>query len=154
MQKNVYDFVEKVVLDNCIKGNILDVGSLDINGSVKSIFKESVYLGIDLRKGKNVDIVMDSHNLSTFSDGFFDCVVCLEMLEHDSNPFLTIKEIYRLLPHNGLFILCVPGIEFPKHDCPADYWRFTKDGIKVLLRDFQIIEIKEEDKEVFCLARK
>ena len=154
MQKNVYEFVEKVVKENNIKGRILDVGSLNVNGCVKPIFEDSEYSGIDLRKGENVDFVMDSHDMSIWGEGFFDCVVCCEMLEHDSNPFSTLKEIYRMLPFGGWLILTCAGIGFPKHECPKDFWRFTADGIKFLLKDFKIIQITDVDKEVFCLARK
>ena len=153
MQKNVYEFVEKVVSENNIKGKILDVGSLDINGSVKAIFKDCEYIGIDIRAGKNVDRIMDSHYLS-FDKQTFDCVVCCEMLEHDKDPFATLAEIYRVLKDRGFLIITAAGIGFPKHDCPEDFWRFTDSGMRFLLDDFKIISLKEEKQEVFCLARK
>ena len=49
---------------------ILDVGSLNVNGTVKPEvmkFEPAKYIGIDIRKGKDVDKVVDAqHLLDTF----------------------------------------------------------------------------------------
>jgi len=42
---------------------ILDVGSYDVNGTVKKIFPLNKYLGIDLAKGPNVDMVLNGDKL-------------------------------------------------------------------------------------------
>ena len=42
---------------------ILDIGSYDVNGTVKKIFPLNKYLGIDLAKGPNVDVVLNGDQL-------------------------------------------------------------------------------------------
>ena len=46
-------------------GKVLDVGSQDINGSYRPIFEAMnwSYTGLDVCRGKNVDIVAPNHNL-------------------------------------------------------------------------------------------
>lgn len=94
---------------------ILDVGSQDINGNMRTYdflgnpptWLERAggeYTGVDLHAGRNVDRVMSSHALE-FGDGSFDLVLCLNMLEHDRNPEATIRECFRVLESGGEFVL-------------------------------------------------
>ncbi len=149
-QEKVHNFVKEQKEKYQIKGKVLDIGSMDINGSVKDLFDD--YVGLDMRQGKNVDIVANAHEIP-FSDAF-DCVVCCEMLEHDDNPFLTAKEIRRVLKVGGYLILTASGISFPKHEYPSDYWRFTGDGLRVLFKDLGILEVREDENEVYLIAQK
>lgn len=152
MQLKVYNFVKEQKEKYKIGGKVLDIGSLDINGSVRDIFSDCEYVGVDMRGGRNVDIVANSHCLPFQEE--FDCIVCCEMLEHDDNPFLTAKEIERVLKPGGYVIITASGISFPKHEFPSDYWRFTVDGLRVLFKNFEILEAREDENEVYLVARK
>lgn len=69
-----------------------------------------------------------------------DCVVCMEVLEHTLDPFGAVREMRRILKDGGYLLVSAPlnsRIHGPIPDC----WRFTEHGFKVLLRDFDIIEI-------------
>ena len=46
------------------KPRILDVGSMDINGSLKDVTSYSEYIGIDIKEGKNVDVVLNAHDIT------------------------------------------------------------------------------------------
>jgi len=63
---------------------VLDVGSLDINGSTREFFSNSDYTGIDIGSGKNVDIVVEGQNYDA-PDESFDVVISCECFEH--NPY-------------------------------------------------------------------
>lgn len=41
--------------------NVLDIGSLDINGNNRYLFTDYTYTGIDIGEGANVDIVCRGH---------------------------------------------------------------------------------------------
>lgn len=131
----------------------LDVGSLDVCGNVADLFTD--YLGVDMRMGKNVMKVMNSHRL-LFDDAQFDVVTCLDMLEHDDQPFDTAGEIYRVIKPGGYVIVTVPYLGHVKHDHPSDYWRFTKEAIEVLFRDFVTGFIEEDEvrQHVHYIGRK
>lgn len=45
-----------------------------------------------------------------YTDNFFDCIVCVELLEHLKNPWITMEEIRRVLKQNGLLVLTTPNI--------------------------------------------
>ena len=137
MTQEVMDYVKGLNL----KGKCLDVGSFNVNGCVREFFPE-YYIGLDMRPGPNVDIVAQANALP-FLNGIFDVVTCLEMLEHDRDMFGSIREMKRVLKPGGALVLTVPGIGFPKHDYPSDYWRITGDGLRVLFDGMERVEIKE-----------
>lgn len=61
---------------------VLEVGSLDINGSVRPLFGAAErYWGLDLVAGPGVDEVADAAHWSP-GDDRYDVVVCCEVLEH------------------------------------------------------------------------
>jgi SAM-dependent methyltransferase len=112
------------------EGRTLEVGSLDVNGSVRRLFSGD-YTGIDATKGKGVDEVMDAHAL-TYEDGSFDTVVSTSMLEHDAAFWQTLPEVGRVLRKDGIFILTSVSLNFPVHN-PPDYWRFLPDTWPLLM---------------------
>jgi hypothetical protein len=55
---------------------LLDVGSLDINGSLRDVCPSDVeYFGVDLEAGKGVDLVLADPYTYPFPDRHFDMVV-------------------------------------------------------------------------------
>jgi SAM-dependent methyltransferase len=91
---------------------VLDMGSLDINGSNRYLFEGCTYLGIDLARGKNVDVVAMAHE---FRGGPFDTIISTEMLEHDMHYPDTLRNACDLLKPGGLLLFtCATGTR-PKH---------------------------------------
>jgi SAM-dependent methyltransferase len=87
---------------------ILDLGSLDVNGSYKGYFGEScwTYRGIDLSKGPNVDIVLDDpYHWREVESGSADVVISGQAFEHIEFFWLTMLEIARVLKPQGLCCL-------------------------------------------------
>jgi cyclopropane fatty-acyl-phospholipid synthase-like methyltransferase len=83
--------------------SVLDVGSLDINGSNKGFFTDCKYTGIDIGPGNNVDIISRAHEYTT--DEKFDIVISTECFEHDEFWQLSIQNIVNnLLKDGGFFI--------------------------------------------------
>lgn len=151
MQDKVKSFVKKYIdLYNLKDKKCLDIGSLDVNGSVSDLF--SNYTGLDMREGNNVDIVANSHELPFKEE--FEVITCLETLEHDDNPFQTLEEIHRVLKLEGYVIITASGISFPKHAYPNDYFRYTSEGLKALMKKFEIIEAFEDNDEAYAIAKK
>jgi len=68
--------------DYFVGKNVLEIGSLDINGSVRQFFTGCDYTGVDLGDGPGVDIVCKGHEVP-FADRSFDTVISCECLEHD-----------------------------------------------------------------------
>ena len=136
-------------------GRVLEVGSLDVNGSVRNFYAD--YTGVDMRAGKNVDIVANGNNLP-FEDESYDKVLSLESMEHDQKFWLTFAELVRVLKPGGQLIVTTRGIGFPKHEFPFDYYRFTAESLKALFEDRGLVDVlsieNTEDGGVFGYGKK
>lgn len=115
---------------------ILDIGSQDINGSYKDIFNspEWKYRGVDMCKGKNVDIVLsDIYNWKEIRSRSVDVVISGQAFEHIEYIWLTMSEIYRVLKHDGLCCIIAPS-NGREHKYPIDCWRIYPDGFRALAK--------------------
>lgn len=126
---------------------ILEVGALDINGSVRDLFEaEGVeYIGTDMMEGKGVDVVVDGHDLmKLYSPEEFDIVICLETFEHDINFWVTLENIRSLVKPGGFLIISTPTFKFPIHRHPRDYYRFGEDAYREwFFRDYEVLDLQE-----------
>jgi SAM-dependent methyltransferase len=86
-----------------------------------------------------IDIICDIGDMKAVSDESIGLVLNLESLEHLPYPQKAIDEIHRVLRPNGLLILTTV-MHFKIHRAPKDYWRFTPDGIELLLNRFKILD--------------
>lgn len=127
----VRQFLEK---HNPKRDNVLEVGSLDVNGNIRDLFKDNAYVGLDMRDGANVDVVGNGHDLvARFGKNKFNLVVCVDTLEHDDAFWVTVSEMKKVLKKGGWLILGVPSRRCPLHEHPSDYWRFMSHGMEVML---------------------
>lgn len=83
---------------NC---NVLDVGSLDINGNNRHLFSNYSYIGIDIGPGPNVDVVSTGHEYQ--SEELFDVVISSECFEHDWHYPKTLNNCVKLTKPGGMF---------------------------------------------------
>lgn len=134
MHESVKAFVSSYVAKHDIQaGTVLDVGSYDVNGNLRSLFV-GPYTGIDMREGPNVDFVLDAHDIpKAFDPQSFDVVLCCEMLEHDTAFWLTMPALGGILKRGGHLIFTTRGLGFPLHEYPHDLWRFTPAAGQILL---------------------
>ena len=141
----------RVTLDRFIRAHASDGRTLDIgaqNGPYAAFFPNRVAL--DIRRGSGVQVLGDAQNLGIASEAF-DVVLCTEVLEHLREPQQGIDEMFRVLRPGGTLLLTTRFL-FPIHDAPHDYFRFTKYGLRHLLRRFEMLELREETDSVGALA--
>jgi len=93
--------------------DVLEIGSQNINGSVRELFSGGQYLGIDLGEGKDVDLVCSGKDYKR--DIPFDVIISCECLEHDREYAATVKNAIRLLKSGGLLLLTMASHERPEH---------------------------------------
>ena len=62
-------------------------------------------------------------------------VIIMDTLEHVEYPHKAVEEAYRILKPNGVLIIS-SVMNFPIHDHPHDYWRYTPEAFKSLLKPF------------------
>ena len=141
----------RLTLDRFIAAHATDRRTLDIgaqNGPYAALFPRRV--GLDIRRGAGVRIIGDAQALG-IADASFPVVLCTEVLEHLPEPQRAIDEMYRVLEPGGTLLLTTRFL-FPIHDAPHDYFRFTKYGLRHLLRRFELLEMQEETDAVGTIA--
>lgn len=104
MHAAAYDFVaEHAIPQPC---RVLEIGSRNVNGSVRPLFSSCEYVGLDVREGEGVDVVAD---VCEYKANKFDVVVCCEVLEHAKNWRDLIDAADRLIKKGGTLILTAAG---------------------------------------------
>jgi SAM-dependent methyltransferase len=88
--------------------DVLEVGSLIVNGTIRDLFADCRYVGLDCRPGPGVDVLSLAHEYMA-ADGTFDVVCALETFEHDPHAVATIANMLRLLRPGGLFFMTCAG---------------------------------------------
>ena len=115
---------------------ILDVGSMDVNGSYRILLDDPQwhYTGMDAAPGNGVDIVLaEPYDWSSLKSSAYDVVVSGQAFEHIEFPWVTILEVARVLKPGGLFCMLVPSGGY-EHRYPVDCWRYYPDGAAALAR--------------------
>jgi hypothetical protein len=124
--------------DYFIRKNVLEIGSLNINGSIRDFFEQCVYVGVDIGPGKDVDLVARGENLA-YHDESFDVVASCECFEHNPEWVRTLENMIRMSSKLVFFTCATTGrVEHgtPRtnhHDAPycGDYYRnLTEDDIR------------------------
>ncbi|PLX27399.1 hypothetical protein C0583_03745 [Candidatus Parcubacteria bacterium] len=153
MKDNFFDKkIEKIFTE---KKDILDIGGgLRIDKKRNNRYEASRewvlpylekvnYRILDPVPDYNPDIVGDIHDMP-MDDSSLDAITCIAVLEHVENPILAVKEMYRTLKPGGYCLTYVPFLFYyhAQEGYYKDYWRFTKDIIPVLFKDFSSVEIE------------
>jgi SAM-dependent methyltransferase len=94
------------------RARVLEVGSLDINGSVRDLFQGCDYSGIDVGPGKGVDIVCQGQE---FDAPAFDQVISCEAMEHNPYWAETFHNMVRLCRPGGLVVMTCATTGRPEH---------------------------------------
>lgn len=82
--------------------NVLDVGSLNVNGTNRDLFNGGAYTGLDIIAGPGVDVVCPVH---LFTGGPFSTIISTECLEHDRHAVESLRRMVDLLTPDGLLLL-------------------------------------------------
>lgn len=123
------------------RGPVVEIGSYQVKGqeaiaNLRPYFPGVEYIGVDIRAGPGVDRVENGERLS-FEPGSVGTMLSLETLEHTQNCFNAMAEAYRVLADDGI-LLVTSLMDFPIHDYPYDYWRFTPEAFNLLLAPFEV----------------
>jgi SAM-dependent methyltransferase len=128
----------KLFFDTYLRGmaspRILDVGALDINGSLRTVAPAgAIYVGADFAEGKGVDVMMTDPYHLPFPDGSFDVSVSSSCFEHSEFFWLSFTESLRILRPGGLLYVNSPANGWV-HRHPVDCWRFYPDAGRAMER--------------------
>ena len=83
--------------------SVVEFGSKNVNGSVRPLFRDAQFVGVDIVPGPCVDVVMDA---ASFKPALRPtCVVSCEVLEHAENAQDIVKNAVDILEPGGVVII-------------------------------------------------
>lgn len=136
---------------------VLDCGSLDINGCNRPLFDGCEYMGIDVGEGRNVDEVSLIHEFRCAVEPAFDTIISTECFEHDAHLQKSLANIVRLLKPGGLFVFTCAHTGRNEHgttahsktDSPLTPWEHyenvTREMVLPHVADFASYEFSIND---------
>jgi SAM-dependent methyltransferase len=139
MRPSIKEFVSIAAATLPIGEPIYEFGSLQVPGQegfadLRPLFPGKQYVGVDMRPGPGVDKVLDLHDIDLPAQSV-GTVLSLDTLEHVEHPHRAMEQIHRLLKPDGLAIIS-SVMDFPIHDYPYDYWRFTPEAFRAICKPF------------------
>lgn len=156
IRKNVKTFIESIPYDDSKK--YLEIGPSSQHDSFYKIHPSIDTLDIDasLACTYTYDLTKDI----PFHESF-DVILCSEILEHTTNPFIVIENLRKSLKPDGMLYISTP-FNFRLHGPLPDCFRISEFGLQSLLKDFEILKldcIYDEEVPYFplhytCIARK
>lgn len=107
----------------------LEIGALDVNSteqglSLRTLFPDADYYGIDTQDGPGVDQVVAAADYN--GKGRFDLVISTEAMEHCADPESIIACAWRALAPGGVFLLTAAAPGRQPHNCDGTGW----DGVE------------------------
>lgn len=137
----------------------LEIGSRNVNGSVRDLFRCAEYVGVDVLPGPGVDVVADG---ATFdADWPFDVVVCTEVLEHAADPAALCRNLMALCQPGGAIIMTAATPDRPPHSAidggplrdGEPYRGVTPADLRAWLAGCRAVVIDDSvPGDVYCLA--
>jgi hypothetical protein len=112
-----FNYIQKLKLlypTHFFNSKVLEVGSLNINGSIRVFFNHCDYLGIDVGPGNDVDLVCEGQTLN-HSDNTYDTVGSCECFEHNPYWVETFINMHRMAKSNGLVFMTCATTGRPEH---------------------------------------
>lgn len=96
--------------------------------------KIGTYVLIDRDPAVGADIVWDMEEPFPFPELTYDVVVASEVLEHSTHPRVVLRALHERLTPGGSIVVTVPFM-WREHRPKPDLWRFTPEGLRLLLID-------------------
>lgn len=139
MNKSIKAFVRSCAELLPVQEPVYEFGSLQVPeqegfADLRSCFPGKKYIGADMRPGLGVDIVLNLEHID-LPDQCAGTVLMLETVEHVEYVRKALEEVYRILKPGGTIVMS-SRLNFPIHSYPNDYWRFTPEAFKSLLKPF------------------
>ena len=142
--KTQMDYRDQILNEINIENDVLDIG--------KGMREKSQYIHsktmttLDMNDfGDYPDIIFDlCDDLNPTLYENYDKIICLAVLEHVYNPFVAVDNIFKMLKKDGILFGFVPFLYYyhaPDDLNFQDYFRFSKDALIYLLKDFQDLEL-------------
>jgi hypothetical protein len=140
----LYSLVSDLVDRLPLAEPVVEFGSLQVEAGqpndLRPLFPGREFIGTDLRAGPGVDRVEDLRKL-TFGDETVGTALCLDTLEHCADPLAAGRELRRVVSRSHGTLVVSSVMLMPIHGYPSDYWRFTPEGLRLILEGFDAVDV-------------
>jgi len=138
--KNNFRRLCSLLFDVSKNPKVLVLGGRIIGASMNEFLSNSSieFLETDVSFGPRTMAIVDAHYIP-LKDNSFDCVVIQAVLEHVMDPYRCVKEIHRVLKHNGIVYAATAFMQ-QVHGGRYDFTRFTRMGHRLLFKQFEETE--------------
>jgi len=152
MRESIKQFVQIVADTLPVPEPIYEFGSLQVPGQegfadLRPLFTGKEYVGCDMQEGLGVDRILNLHEIELPQETA-GTVLMLDTLEHVEFVRKATEEAYRILKPDGILVIS-SIMNFPIHDYPYDYWRFTPEAFKSLLKNFDTCFVDYAGEKLF-----
>ena len=141
--ENKKDFRDQILNDVKSDDEVLDIGKAMRDKHNKIVCKSLETLDVN-DFGDYPDIICDICSDVTGLENKYDKIICIAILEHVYDPFKAVSNLKKLLKDNGIIYGMVPYLYHyhAPHDLKfQDYFRFSKDALAYLFKDFKDVEL-------------
>jgi SAM-dependent methyltransferase len=140
MRGSVKQFVKVCTGTLSLPEPIYEFGALQVPGQegfadLRPLFPGKEYVGTDMFEGPGVDVTLNIHDIDLPAESVGTALV-LDTLEHVEYARKAMEEIHRVVKPGGIAVIS-SVMDFPIHGYPYDYWRFTPEAFKSLLKPFE-----------------
>jgi len=141
--KNQKDFRDRILQEIEPHDHVLDIG-MAMRDKFKKI-NSKVLETLDVNDfGDYPDIICDICSNINGLENKYDKIICLAILEHVYNPFDAVQNLRSMLKNKGVMYGFVPYLynyHAPKDLQFQDYFRFSKDSLAYLFKDFSHVQL-------------
>jgi len=140
---NQKDFRSQILKEILEYDTVLDIGKAMRDKHSQINAKKIETLDVN-DFGDYPDIICDICSDINGLQNKYDKIICIAILEHVYNPFKAINNLKKMLKDNGTIYGYVPYLFYyhaPKDLKFQDYFRFSKDALAYLFKDFSEIEL-------------
>ena len=141
--ENRKDFRDQILNDINLDDEVLDIGKAMRDKHKKIVCKNLETLDVN-DFGDYPDIICDICSDVTGLENKYDKIICIAILEHVYDPFKAVANLKKLLKENGVIYGMVPYLyhyHAPQDLKFQDYFRFSKDALAYLFKDFSYVEL-------------
>jgi SAM-dependent methyltransferase len=152
MRKPIWKYVQLAIDTLPIREPVYEFGAYQVeeapeNCDIRPLLSGRQYVGCDMRPGPGVDQVLNLHAID-LPDDTVGTIFLMDTLEHVEYPHQAMEEVHRVLKPDGIVIMS-SVLDFFIHATPNDFWRFTPDGFRSLLKNFEYSHVGYYGRDIF-----
>lgn len=149
MRKEILDIVYRMEAEGKIVSPIADIGGQgteyqkEQGYDFRKYFTEKGYnyYIVDKVHREGVDYPLNAINMVLTKTIRPNTILLTEVLEHCEDPIRVVDRCVTNMKTGGYILVTAPDV-YGEHS-PEDYWRFTQNGLRLLCKRLEIVEIGE-----------